>query len=92
MNKFGSVEVVEQPEMTAMPQMAATVWAAMDKLVGVNYKPVLYVGRQLVHGEVYVFLVECMLGTPNARRRLMLMGLQMGDDGVAFVSSLKVVV
>ena len=91
MNVFGAVEVVEQPEMTAMPQKAASVWAAMDPLVGVHYKPVLYVGRQLVHGEEHVFLAECMLVVPNARRMLVLMGLKM-DDGKAIIASLKVVV
>lgn len=91
MNVFGAVEVVEQPEMTAMPQEAASVWAAMDKLVGVNYKPVLYVGRQLVHGEEHVFLAECMLVIPDARRMLVLLGLRM-NDGRAVISSLKVVV
>jgi len=89
-NVFGAVEVVEQPEMTAMPQSAASVWAAMDKLVGVNYKPVLYVGKQLVHGEEHVFLAECMLVIPHARRMLVLLGLQMNDDK-AVISSLKVV-
>lgn len=91
MNVFGAVEVVEQPEMTAMPEAAASVWAAREALVGVNYKPVLYVGKQLVHGEEHVFLAECTPVIPRARRMLVLLGLQMIDDK-AVVSSLKVVV
>lgn len=56
---IGSVEVIEQQTLTKMPQEAASAWAYFDgAIVGAGYKPVAFVGTQLVKGTNYVFLAE----------------------------------
>ncbi len=71
MMNFGSIEVVEQQGLTKMPQKAASAWATFDgSMVGADYKPIAYVGSQLVKGTNYVFLAEQTLITANTERHI----------------------
>ena len=67
---FGGITVVEQQELTKMPQEAATAWDAVKDLVGAKYKPVAYVGKQVVKGVNHVFLAEQTLITANPERHI----------------------
>ena len=67
---FGGINVVEQQELTKMPQEAATAWDAVEELVGAKYKPVAYVGDQVVKGVNHVFIAEQTLMTSTPERRI----------------------
>ena len=63
MSNLGSVSVLEQKEMTAFPQ---------HNVVGAKYKPVAYVGTQLVKGINHVFIAEQTLTTLSGGRHIVL--------------------
>ena len=67
---FGGINVVEQQELTKMPQEAATAWDAVKEVVGAKYKPVAYIGDQVVNGTNYVFIAEQTLTAATPERRI----------------------
>lgn len=70
MINFGGIEVVEQQGITKMPQEAATAWSEIEGLVGAKYKPIAYVGNQVVKGVNHVFLAEQTLVTSKPERHI----------------------
>ena len=70
---LGSIEVVEQKSMTSFPQGAASAWSAFDSgMVGAAYKPIAFVGTQVVKGTNYVFLAEQTLIIAEPVRHIVL--------------------
>lgn len=69
---LGAVTVLEQKEMTAFPQKAASAWSVMSGLVGAKYKPMAYVGTQIVNGTNHVFIAEQTLLTTTGDRHIVL--------------------
>lgn len=68
---FGGIKVVEQQELTKMPQEAATAWATVTALVGAKYKPVAYVGDdKSVKGVTHAFIAEQTLVTATPERHI----------------------
>ena len=67
---LGSIEVLEQKELTSMPQAAANAWSAMSGLVGANYKPMAYVGTQVVKGVNHIFIAQQTSATANGERHI----------------------
>lgn len=68
---FGQIELAEFKGMTTFPQKAASAWhAAMNGLTGAGYKPLLFVGTQIVKGTNYYFICEQTLTTRNPERHL----------------------
>ena len=57
---LGGIRLADNFSATKMPQGAASAWAALDGLefTGAGYKPLLYVGNQLVNGTNYWFIAE----------------------------------
>ena len=54
---FGKIELEEFAGLTSMPQKAASAWSgAIDGLVGASYKPLLYLGKQVVKGVDHFFV------------------------------------
>ena len=77
---LGSIEVLEQKELTAMPQSAANAWGvAMNSLVGANYKPMAYVGTQIVKGVNHVFLAEQTMMTVHFDRHIVIVTINEFD-------------
>ena len=71
MLNFGAVEVLEQQGLTKMPQDAASAWSSFDgTMTGAGYKPISYVGKQVVKGTNYVFIAEQTLITANPERHI----------------------
>ena len=52
---FGSIKL-EEFECCRLSQKAASAWSKVDELVGVSYKPVLFVGTQVTRGTNYIFI------------------------------------
>ena len=68
---FGQIQLENFIGLTSMPQKAASAWSgAFDGLVGASYKPLLYYGKQLVHGVNYYFIAEQTLITNPPIRRI----------------------
>ncbi len=60
-----------------MPQGAASAWAAFDGegIVGAGYKPLLYVGMQVVKGINYWFICEQTTITAEPERHIVKMAI-----------------
>ena len=67
---MGKIEVLEQREMTAFPQKAASAWSVMNGLVGASYKPMAYVGTQVVKGINHIFIAQQTSATANGERHI----------------------
>lgn len=67
---FGKIEYENFVEVR-LPQKAQSAWdGALGSLVGATYKPLLYIGKQQVHGTNFFFIVEQTLITNPPIRRL----------------------
>ena len=60
---FGQIELAKFEGLTKMPQEAAGAWSAAEGLVGASFKPLVYVGKQVVRGVNHVFIAEQTLKT-----------------------------
>ena len=71
---FGKIQLEQFVGLNSMPQKAASAWSgAFEGLVGASYKPLLYLGKQVVKGVDYFFIAEQTLITnPPIRRVVML--------------------
>lgn len=71
---FGKMQLEQFTGLTSMPQKAASAWSgAIEGLAGASYKPLLYLGKQVVKGVDYFFIAEQTLITnPPIRRVVML--------------------
>ena len=82
--KFGTLDIVEQPEMSAMPQEAASAWFAAftDKpLLGATYKPVAYFGGRPTKGVDHVFLAQQTIILAKPERHIALVTInEFGDS------------
>lgn len=67
----GGITLAEQKGMTAFPQKAASAWSAIDNaIVGAGYKPLVFVGTQVVKGTNYHFIAEQTLMTAEPIRHV----------------------
>ena len=72
LSNFGSFTVIAQKGMTSMPQKAASAWdgAFAEGFTGASYKPIAYIGKQLVKGTNRLFVAEQTLSTANTERHI----------------------
>lgn len=66
---FGKVQL-EQFGAAPLPQKAASAWSgAAEGIAGASYKPLIYLGKQVVKGTNYFFVAEqTLLTNPIVRR------------------------
>ena len=86
MAKFGEIEVLEQKEMSAFPQRAASAWSVMTGIVGARYKAIAYVGTQIVKGVNHVFIAEQTFITATPIRHIVLVTINEFDGNFSLVS------
>lgn len=69
---FGKINLENFTGMTSMPQRAASAWVGsqIDELTGAKFKPLLYLGDQVVNGTNYYFIAEETLSTNPVVRRV----------------------
>lgn len=69
---FGKINLENFTGMTSMPQRAASAWVGsrIDELTGAKFKPLLYLGDQVVNGTNYYFIAEETLPTNPVVRRV----------------------
>lgn len=78
--KFGEIEVLEQTELTTMPQEAASAWTgAMGEIVGNEYKPIAYIGGQPVKGVNHIFIAQQTLILAKPERHIVLITINEFD-------------
>lgn len=66
---FGKIQL-ENFDACKLPQKAASAWSAVEDLIGASYKPLIYLGYQVVHGVNYYFIAEQTLMTNPLIRRV----------------------
>lgn len=67
----GKIELQEFECLRTMPQRAASAWTAGTLgVVGASYKPLLFLGAQVVKGMNYWFIAEQTLITAKPERRV----------------------
>lgn len=68
---FGKLILEEFHGLTSLPQKAASAWSgAVEGLLGCSYKPLLYLGEQVVRGTNYFFIAEQTLVLAQPIRRV----------------------
>lgn len=84
---FGQIQLEQFAGLTSMPQKAASAWdgAGMDKLTGKGYKPLLYLGSQLVHGTNHYFIAEQTDAFPPFERRVIKFAIYELDGEYTFL-------
>lgn len=71
--KFGEIEVIEQQELTKMPQKAASAWHGVNgEIIGASYKTIAYIGGQPVRGVNHIFIAQQTLILANPERHIVL--------------------
>lgn len=90
--KFGEVEIIEQQELTSMPQEAASAWhGAMGNILGASYKPIAYVGGQPVKGVNHIFIAEQTLILAKPERHIVLVTINEFDGNYNIVSIERII-
>lgn len=86
---FGNIEL-NNFKTAELNQKAASAWSAVEGLVGASYKPVLYVGSQLVNGVNHWFIAEITLSTATTSKRLVTLAVnENGGDFKLIPHSIK---
>lgn len=93
MFNFGGIEIQEQLGMDKMPQKAASAWsgAIEGKLVGATYKPIAYVGTQVVKGVNHIFIAEQTLIVATPERHIVLLTINEFDGNYSLVGIDRVI-
>lgn len=83
---YGQIKL-ENFEACKLPQKAASAWsgAEFDKLVGAKYKPLLYLGEQLVNGTLYWFIAEQTIPYTFEIRHVIKLAILEKDGGYEFL-------
>jgi len=68
----GAIEFNIITDMTKLPQKAASAASAIEtaELTGASYKPIMYVGTQIVRGVNYYFICEQTLVTARPEKHI----------------------
>lgn len=83
---LGSYEVVEQQGLTKFEQKAASAWSSFDgSMTGAGYKPVAYVGRQIVKGVNHLFIAEQTLILNEPERHIVFVTINEFNDSYSLV-------
>lgn len=67
---FGAINFEDFEGLDKLPQKAATAWVKVNELQGASYKPLLYVGTQVVKGTNYWFIAEQTLMITHPEKRI----------------------
>ena len=77
------VRIIEEADM---PENVQAIFSAAEKqLAGVSYKPVAYIGSQVVKGVNHYFVCEARVIYPGAEPRAVIMGVNVFDGNISIV-------
>ena len=81
---------IDEIKSCNLPQKVASAFTAVTgELVGADYQPVLYVGKQIVNGVNYCVVCVQKLVVPNGEKRLVKMVINEATDGKASLVSVS---
>ena len=84
--------IVEIIEEASLPQDVKYVFdVAAGQLLGVNYKPIVYVGKQVVRGINYYFICEAKRVVPNSKPYPVMLVVNKFQDQMPVVVSVEVI-
>ena len=89
MANVGNWEIDEIKPVNLPQKVASAFIAVTGDLVGADYMPVLYVGKQLVNGTNYCLLAVQTLVVPNSPKHLVKMIIHEDLEGNATLLSVK---
>lgn len=73
---LGKIELENFAGLNTMPQRAASAWdAVMTGLTGIDYKPLIYCGSQIVKGTNYYFVAEMSIPYARPARHIVLLAI-----------------
>ena len=78
---LGAIKLEKFEGLTSMPQEAATAWSAVEGLCGAKFKPLLYLGTQVVRGINHWFIAEETLSTNPEEQKIVMLAIN-GFNGV----------
>lgn len=78
------VEIIEEAKLA--PELQAYFDTAVKGLCGVNYKPVAYIGSQVVRGTNYYFACEATRVYPGSKPYAVTLGINVFNDQVSIIS------
>ena len=84
---FGSWELDEFHGVKLPQKVASAFTAVTGELVGADYQPIVYLGKQLVNGVNYCVLAVQKLVTARSEKRLVKMIIHEAADGTASLES-----
>ncbi len=85
---FGGWELDEFRGVKLPQKVASAFTAVTGELVGADYQPIVYLGKQAVNGTNYCLLAVQKLVTANAEKRLVKMVINEAPDGTASLVSI----
>ena len=90
---LGAIQFENFEGLTSMPQHAASAWSAVEGVCGASYKPLLYVGTQLVKGVNHWFICEQTLITNPPVKHIVTIAINEFNGVYAIVpSSIEVII
>lgn len=89
MSLLGAWNIDEMKSVNLPQKVQSAFTAVTGELVGADYQPVLYVGRQIVNGTNYcVFAIQTLV-TAKPEKRLVKMIIHEAIDGAASLVSVS---
>ena len=92
---LGAIQFEDFEGLTSMPQRAASAWSVigMGGLVSASYKPLLYIGTQMVKGVNHWFIAEQTLVTNPPVRHIVTIAINEFNGVYAVVpGSIEVII
>ncbi len=86
---FGEWNIDEIKSVNLPQKVASAFTSVTGGLVGAEYIPVLYVGKQLVNGTNYCLIAVQTIITAKPEKRLVKMVINVAEDGVASLVSVS---
>jgi len=85
-NMYGQIQLEQFLSLKNMPQKAQSAWdgADLDKLTGANYKPLVYLGSQVVNGTLHWFIAEQLIPYKFEIRHVIKMAILEKDGQYTF--------
>ncbi len=86
---LGKINLNVITDLTKLPQKQASAMATIEnpELVGASYKPIMYIGDQIVRGINYWFIVEQTLTTRDFDKHLVLVAVNEFEGEFEIVKS-----
>ncbi len=83
------VEIIEEAQLD--PELAYIFKTATSQLMGVNYKPIAYIGKQVVRGINYHFICEARRVVPGSKPYPVTLVINKFQDQMPMVVSIEVI-